>query len=215
MIHVITGGYGSGKTETAINLALAFNSRGAKTAIADLDIVNPYFRANDAREKLSRMGVKVVAPDSANTNADVPSLPAEIASMFISYDEAVFDVGGDDQGAYALGRYHDSFAKNEYNMYFCVNPYRPGCSDVQEIDETIRAIEHSSRLKITHLINNANLKRDTTAETVTRGIAFAQQASDKLSLPLAFTAVTREFLPLLPEGMPALELNLHLLLPWE
>ena len=116
MIYIITGHYGSGKTEIAINLAQKLKN----PVIVDMDIVNPYFRTADAKDKLEALGVKVITPEFANTNVDIPSLPPEIFSALQGTNDVILDVGGDEDGAIALGQFNKYF-QNGYEMYFVMN----------------------------------------------------------------------------------------------
>lgn len=126
-LTLFAGHYGSGKTNLAVNYALALRRSGKKVRIADLDIVNPYFRTKDSAEELAAAGIELVSPTYANTNLDIPALPQEIYGLFERRDScAVIDVGGDDAGAYALGRFAPLILEeNDYEMIFTVNFYRP------------------------------------------------------------------------------------------
>ena len=157
-IVIFTGHFGSGKTEVAVNYALQAAGKGKKTAIIDLDIVNPFFRTADARNTLEAEGIKVITPIYANTNVDVPSLPAEISGMFEdrSYN-VIIDVGGDDLGARAVSRYRDQIVREDYIHYFVVNTRRPMTRTKEEIVKMILEIQSSANLKVDKLVNNANI----------------------------------------------------------
>lgn len=204
MITIFTGHFGSGKTEVALNFAV-LNS----ATIVDLDIVNPYFRTNDAKNELAELGIEVIASQFANTNVDLPSLPDKIFSVFNSSEPVVFDVGGDEEGASALGRYNPYFIKNGYEMYFVININRPQTSTIEGIQEMIEMIEQTSRLKVTGLINNSNLLHLTTREDIEKGERLVKEASDKLSIPFIFTSAKRGF-----AKENELSLNLYLNLPF-
>ena len=152
-INIFTGHYGSGKTEIAINYALKLKEKHEKVVICDMDIVNPYFRTNDAREFLTEKGIRVIAPDYACTNVDIPVLPGDILSVFSDKETyAVLDIGGDDDGAVALGQYFRYMKDEDYNMFFVLNTLRPLSSTIEDIKELAANIEYISRLKITSLI---------------------------------------------------------------
>ena len=216
-IQIVTGHYGSGKTEFALALALSKNLCYNKKKIVDLDIVNPYFRTNDAATYLKENGVDVIASDYASTNVDVPALPASVISVFDDKETfAVLDVGGDDEGATVLGRYHDFITAQDYERYLVVNTKRPLTATVEEILEQKEQIEYSSRLRITKLVNNTNLSYETSVSDLLEGQKIVQQAADKCGLPIGFICGKQEILEKLPAEMqtPRLTLNLQMKLPF-
>ncbi|MDP4133522.1 MAG: hypothetical protein Q8882_05875 [Bacillota bacterium] len=188
-VTVFTGHFGSGKTEVAVNYAIA----NKVSAICDLDIVNPYFRTNDAKKLLNEKGIKVIAPNFASTNVDIPSLPPDVYSVFASCESAILDVGGDEDGATVLGRYRQLFKDSETEVFMVVNVFRPETSDVEGIALMKDAIENASRLKISGLINNSNLLELTTREHIERGEELVKKACGELSLPFIFTSAMREY----------------------
>ena len=151
---MFAGHYGSGKTNVAVNLALKIKQDGYNVKIADLDIVNPYFRTKDSEAELEAKGIKLISPKFANTNVDLPALPAE--SYRLVQDKSTYgimDIGGDDRGAYALGRYVNAIKEeNNYRMAFVVNCYRPLTSTVEDTVEIMREIETACGLKFTCII---------------------------------------------------------------
>ena len=197
-IYITVGHYGSGKTEFSINYALFLKKTYEKVVLVDLDIVNPYFRSNDARELLEKQGITVIAPDYAGTNVDIPALPPQIASIFNTDNAAiVIDVGGDDDGAIALGRYKHFFDNTNYEMSLVVNTRRPLSKTVDEIIEMKQNIEIASRLKISNLISDTNLAGETTKEIIEEGFSVVSSAAKKLDLPVKY--VVSEFLADFPE----------------
>lgn len=187
---VITGHYGCGKTNLAIGLALALAKKGPVTVV-DLDIVNPYFRTAERRELLEAHGVRLLAPNFAGTNLDVPSLPGSIlGELRAGSGTMVFDVGGDDAGAVALGQYAALLEERGYEMLYVVNPYRLLTSRPEDAAESLRQIEAASRLRATALVNNANLGPLTTPAVTERGIAFGKRLSGLTGLPVRFTVCT-------------------------
>lgn len=191
---IVTGHYGSGKTNVAVNLALALKGTGADVTLVDLDTVNPYFRAADSRKLLVSQGVKCIIPDYANTNVDIPSLPAEINSVFDYVPRSdgvpsysVFDVGGDN-GAVALGTYSARFAHHGYDMLYVINKYRPLTETPAEALGIMREIEHYSRLRHTAVINNSNIGEITTSEDIAGSYGYARAVCELSGLPLAFTS---------------------------
>lgn len=199
-IHIIVGHYGSGKTEFAINYALALKKHFKTVYIVDLDIVNPYFRTNDVKEKLEKMGLSVIASPYASSNVDIPALPPDIFKVFSDESSAVvFDVGGDDDGAVALGRYKQYFDAETPEMLFVINPYRPLTAERDQIIEMIRSIEAVSRQKVTGLVNSANLAGMTTKEETMTGRRITESVSQATGIPYLYTAVTPEVLAQLPQ----------------
>lgn len=186
-IHITVGHYGSGKTEFSVNYALFLKKTHDKVILVDLDIVNPYFRSNDARKLLEDAGITVIAPDYAGTNVDIPVLPPEVMRIFNSPDaQIVVDVGGDDDGAIALGRYKQFFDRADYEMNLVVNTRRPLSSTVEEIIEMKQNIEFSSRLSVTSVIADTNIADETTKEIIEEGYLITKQAASEMNLPVKY-----------------------------
>ncbi len=185
-LTLFAGHYGSGKTNIAVNYAIALAKEGKSVCIADLDIVNPYFRTKDSAKQLEDAGVTLISPQFANTNVDLPALPAEAYRLV--QDKAIYgvmDIGGDDRGAYALGRYVP-FIKEEgnYRMIFVANCCRPLTTTAEEALEVMQEIESACGLQFTDIINNSNLGPETTAETVTESLPYIQKLSELSGLPV-------------------------------
>ena len=217
-ISIFTGHFGSGKTEVAVNYAIKLSEMYNKTAIVDFDIVNPYFRTADVRSELESRGIKVLAPLYANTNVDVPSLPPEINMLFENKDyHIVFDVGGDDLGAKVLSRYNTEILEDDSEMYFVINTRRPMTLSDMGIEEMVRDIEASSRLKIDWLVNNTNLLGETTPEVIREGGKIIQKVSEKLGIPVAFISGMSPVLRQPGEwpGSALLYMKKHIILPWD
>ena len=190
-IRVIAGHYGSGKTEIALAAALSAREAGAPSAVVDLDIVNPFFRSAEQEALLRESGVELFAPGFALTAADIPILGAEILSVFERPElYAFFDVGGDDAGAAALGRFHPQFEKTGYEMMIVVNPLRPRTGTVADAREMIERIEYRGRLKATHIIDNTNLGDETTPELLSAGREMIDALSRETGLPVFCRART-------------------------
>ena len=185
-LTLFAGHYGSGKTNIAVNYAFKLAREGKKVCIADLDIVNPYFRTKDSEAELKAMGIDLISPRFANSNVDLPALPAE--SYRLVQDRSVYgimDIGGDDRGAYALGRYVGAIkAEDDYRMAFVVSRYRPLTSTVEDTVEIMREIEGACGLKFTCIVNNSNLGAETTAQTVLDSIDFAERLSEATGLDI-------------------------------
>ena len=187
---VLTGNYGSGKTELALNFALQF-SQSLKTTLVDLDIVNPYFRSGEKAEEMRRAGVRMLMPTYAMTTVDIPALPAEIQSVFeVPSDKVIFDVGGDDTGAAALGRYYPSFTarRDETKMIFVINCMRPLTREPAEIIDLAERIMNRGRLQIDMLINNTNLADMTEPRMIENGEKVALACAEKLGVSEVITA---------------------------
>lgn len=193
-VTLFAGHYGSGKTNIAVNYALKMSAEGRKVVIADLDIVNPYFRTKDSAEELQKAGVRLISSEYANTNVDMPALPQDMYSITDDKSEyAVLDIGGDDRGAYALGRYAAAIkTENDYEMLFVVNCFRPLTKTVADTLEVMREIETACSMKFTAIVNNSNLGEETQAEDVINSMAYAEELSRATGLPIKMTAVKEE-----------------------
>ncbi|MCQ2411642.1 MAG: hypothetical protein MJ057_01680 [Sphaerochaetaceae bacterium] len=188
-VTLFCGHYGSGKTNIAVNYALALREKGLEVAIGDLDIVNPYFRSKDSSDELRAAGIEVIALPFANSSVDLPSLPSQAYSLVQNHARyAVLDIGGDDRGAYALGRYVPYILEeNDYEMVYVVNFYRPLTTTVQEAVEVMGEIETACRMKFTAIVNNSNLGAETTADDVRATMAKAQELGRVTGLPVLAT----------------------------
>ena len=193
-ITLFAGHYGSGKTNIAVNYALHLAKEGKKVCIGDLDIVNPYFRTKDSEDELAKAGVELISPQFANTNVDLPALPAEAYRLVEDKSiYAIMDIGGDDRGAYALGRYTPSIlAENNYRMAFVANCYRPLTRTPEEALEVMREIEAACGIRFTCIINNSNLGEETTPETIAASEAYIQKLSQLSGLPLWITTARED-----------------------
>ena len=189
-LTLFAGHYGSGKTNIAVNYALRLAGEGKPVCIADLDIVNPYFRTKDSAKELEAAGVHLVSPQFANSNVDLPALPAEAYRLVTDKDVyGIMDIGGDDRGAYALGRYVPAILEeNNYRMVFVANAYRPLTRTPEEALEVMREIEEACGLRFTDIINNSNLASETTAETVLDSVSYVEKLSQISGLPIFATS---------------------------
>ena len=193
-LTLLCGHYGSGKTNVAVNLAFYLKEQYNNVVVADLDIVNPYFRTKDSMDDFKARGIELICSEYANTNVDIPSLPANMYRLTADKDiTAVIDVGGDDRGAYALGRLVPEIkAENNFDMLMVINGYRPLTPDAESTVEVMREIEEACKLKFTGLVNNSNIGEETTAEDIIKSIGYANEVSQASGLPIVMTSVKRE-----------------------
>ncbi|MBE6716098.1 MAG: MinD/ParA family protein [Ruminococcaceae bacterium] len=193
-VIIIAGHYGSGKTNIAVNMALAMKKDGINTVIADLDIVNPYFRTKDSLERLTEAGIKLISSEYANSNVDIPAIPQDMYSIVDDKENHyIVDLGGDDRGAYALGRYADKLKEeNDYEMYFVFNMYRPLTPDAESALDVMREIEEACRMKFTAIINNSNIGELTDVQAVLTSVAECDKLSLSADIPVAFTCVSTD-----------------------
>lgn len=198
-IHIFTGHFGSGKTEFAINFAMELARGGRPVTIVDFDIVNTYFRTMDAKQPLEDMGIRVITPLFANTNLEMQTMPAEVLSVFEDRSRAVvFDVGGDEDGALALGQFRRFFEREGYRMYFVVNTKRPLTQTPEDIISYMVDIERASRLSITDVINNTNLAFETDTACLLSGHAAVEEACRRAHLCYRYISG----MPQVIEGLP-------------
>ena len=190
-VTLFAGHYGSGKTNIAVNYALKLRADGKPVVIADLDIVNPYFRTKDSEKELTEAGIRLISSQYASSNVDLPALPQDVYSIVDNNTEyAVMDIGGDDRGAYALGRYADSLKKeNNYEMFMVINMYRPLTRDVESTLEVMAEIEAACSMKFTAIVNNSNIGEETTEQDVLDSLGYADEVSKATGLLIRLTTV--------------------------
>ena len=188
---IISGHYGTGKTNVAVSLSVYSVISGNKTSIVDLDLVNPYFRMADNAEYVRQFGVRPIIPEYANTNVDMPTLPYEFYSVFDGDEKSIIDVGGDDDGAVVLSTHKEKIEKCGYKMVFVYNMYRLSISDPRDALTMMRDIEDASRLKFCGIINNSNLGAETTPEIIKASVKSATELSALSGLPVICTTVIK------------------------
>ena len=211
-LTLFAGHYGSGKTNIAVNYAIHLAREGKKVCIADLDIVNPYFRTKDSARELTAAGVELISPQFANSNVDLPALPAESYRLVSDWSiYGIMDIGGDDRGAYALGRFVPQILEEgDYRMVFVANPYRPLTRTPEEAMEVMAEIEAACGLRFTDIIDNANLGPETTEETVLSAVPYMQELSRLSGLPIFAHTAVEAIAPALAKTLtPVLPLRLQ------
>ena len=193
-VTLFAGHYGSGKTNIAVNYALHLKAQGKDVKIADLDIVNPYFRTKDSAEELAEAGIELISPEYANTNVDLPALPQEVYGLVQNRNiYAIMDIGGDERGALALGRYRPYILEeNDYEMVFVANFYRPLTRTAEEAVEVMREIEAAGGIPFTAIVNNSNVGAETTADDVKASFNETKRLSELTGLPVLFTSVKED-----------------------
>jgi hypothetical protein len=202
-IRIIIGHYGSGKTEFAVNYSMKLSKMGKKVAIADLDVVNPYFRSREQAAMMEQEGIKVISSSLGHDFAlALPSISAEVAGPIQNPEyDVILDVGGNSVGARVLARFYDDIIDNEYDMLCVVNTNRPETMELEGIIQHIQSIEMTTGLKVTGLINNTHLLRDTTVETVLESQDIIKVAAQKLGIPIKYISTLEKVAQQLPEGM--------------
>ena len=218
-IVIVAGNYGSGKTETAVNLAAACRKTGKSVVVADLDLVNPYFRTREARIPMEAMGIRVVLPDRQYLYADLPILTPAVADILRQpADVTILDAGGDDVGVTVLASLAAVLKDRPVRMLQVINAFRPFTGDVAGCLKIRQEIETSAKLKITGLVSNANLMDDTSVEHIYQGYELVKQVSTDTGLPMEFITATPEIKSKLDLGRiacPVLTIDRHLSPPWK
>lgn len=213
-VEVFIGPFGSGKSEVAINRALSIAAAGRAATFIDLDLVDPFFRARQAREALQAAGITVVAPGRQWDEVDLPLFPPEVFAALGGPGSILIDAGGETQGAIVL-RQILHLLPEDHAVYLVVNPYRPFMRTPAEIARTCRAIAEAAGAPVTALVANPHLAAETTVEVVRRGWEYVQAASTQLALPVAWTAVSAALLGQVALPGEIQPLDLHILPPWE
>ena len=218
-IVVICGNYGSGKTETAVNLAIQRSAQGIQVRIADLDLVNPYFRTREAKIPLEALGIDVVLPDARYHSADLPILSPAIAGMIKQPAElTILDAGGDDVGVTVLAAMENHLKKQQVQMLQVINAFRPFTQDVNGCIKIKDEIETSSKMKITGIVSNSNLMDETIPDHIYEGYDLLKRVSAETGLPIKFITAGSHILPLLDLTRfecPVLEINRRMNPPWK
>ena len=216
-ISIITGHYGTGKTEFSVNLALKLAAEGRRVMMADLDIVNPYFRSRERKAQLQEAGICLVSSSQACSDADVPALPAELLTILQNRElTGVLDIGGDPVGARVLARFQDKIAAEDYQLIYVLNANRPEVRTAETATNYLRAIEITTGLTCTGIVNNTHLCGETTPEEIRKGAALAAEVSRETGIPVLCHVAEERFaetLSDLPE--PVFPITIQMKKPWE
>ena len=205
-VLLLCGHYGSGKTNIAVNLAQKIKREYPTVTLADLDIVNPYFRSKDSALELEEAGIRLICSKYANSNVDIPALPPDLYALTDDRRmRAIIDVGGDDRGALVLGRIAPAIlSENDYEMLMVINCYRPLTRDAASTIEVMREIEYASGIRFTALVNNSNLGVETTAEDVLSSMSYANEVAAMSNLPIVMTTADEKLHGELADKIPNL-----------
>lgn len=218
-LYIVIGAYGSGKSEYAIHLARTLNDAGEDVILADMDVVNPYFRSRDVREDFAKLGIDVIAPEGEFKHADLPMLSPRIKGAIENPNKTVIlDVGGDPAGCRTLGRFSDSITTRGYKMLFVVNTKRPFTANPEEILIMKQMLEFTSKLQITEFICNTNLMEFTDSQIVSEGIEIVREAATTSNLPFNTYLVLSEYEAVVPAALYGLNrevMSYTLRKPWE
>ena len=216
---VVIGAYGSGKSEYSINLAREFSEQGEKVILVDLDVVNPYFRSRDVRDKFAEEGITVIAPEGEFQHADLPMLSPRIMGAVQNHKETVIlDVGGDPAGCRTLARYVDNIKKRGYKMHLVINTKRPFTADEAGITEMLNMLRFASKLEITEFICNTNLMEYTTTDIIEEGIRIIDEVAKRENITFNSFTVLDKYIDDIPNeigGKTRITLNYFLSKPWE
>lgn len=217
-LNIFCGHFGSGKSEVAINFAIKLADEGKKVTVVDMDNVNPFFRSTDAKDILEKHGIELIASEFVNTNLDMPTVPQETKKVFCDTSRTVvFDVGGDDDGAYILGQFNSYFMKEQYNMTLVVSTKRPLTETCDELYDMAQRIEYASRLKFCGIANNTNLGSLTDGDTLLSGYEEIRKLSKKMSIPVYMQCGTPKALEKLPDELKKdkFPMTIYIKKPWE
>jgi len=218
-VVIITGRFGSGKTEVAISYALSLARQASGVTLVDLDVVTPYFRSRESDEEMRRHGVDVIAPSAIGRYLDTPAITPQLLGAIQRADRhTILDVGGDRQGARVLGSFHAAICERGYEMLFVANPYRPFTGTAEGLAKSVAEIEASSRLKVSALVSNPNLIHETDLGMIKAGHSRIEEFAAKLGLPVAFVCVERRWVDALGSNhfaQPLLILDRFFVRHWE
>lgn len=216
-LAIFAGGFGSGKSEIAVNFAIDLATKSNHTVLADLDLVNPYFASRDAREKLMQRNVKLIAPGGDLAFGDIPNLPAEIVSLMKQDNDMLIDLAGDEVGSLVVGYLNQWVAKRgNYEFYLVINPYRPFARELGSLLELKQLLERAGMVKFTAIISNPNMVEETDLDVILEGHHLVVEYALKLGLPVRYLTVDKRLYGCLPAELKAIArtINLYLRPGW-
>ena len=216
-LSIVTGHYGTGKTEFAVNLALALAKDGASVMMADLDIVNPYFRSRERKALLEQAGIRMICSSQACSDADVPAIPPEVlTSLEDRTVRGVLDIGGDPVGARVLGRFQAQILSEDYQLLFVLNANRPEVRTPESAIAYLRGIEATTGLTCGGIVNNTHLCGETTPAEIRKGARLAASVSQETGIPIVCHTAEERFLPALEDlPEPVFPITIYMKKPWE
>ncbi len=218
-IIIYTGSFGSGKTEMVINQAIKALADKKKVVIADLDIINPYFRSREMREELNKVAIEVIAPPGKFAMADIPLISPQIKGLMEGSNRLLLlDVGGDATGAKSLSSFYPVLKSTKYQMNMVINPFRPFTKNCDDMKTMLRDIEQSSRLKMNGLISNPNLGSETDLELIIKGHNIVKEVSAQLNLPIHYIAIEQSIVQKISTDQfeeTIFPIKRYLKLPWD
>ena len=216
-VSIVTGHYGTGKTEFAVNLALQLAALDHKVMVADLDIVNPYFRSRERKALFQEAGIRLISSSQARSDADVPALPAELLTILENRDiTGVLDIGGDPVGARVLARFNDKIITEDYQLIYVLNANRPEVRSPEAAIAYLRGIEATTSLTCTGIVNNTHLCGETTPEEIRKGARLAEAVSRETGIPVLCHVAEERFVPELSDlSEPVFPITIQMKKPWE
>ena len=216
-LSIVTGHSGTGKTEFAVNLALAMARDGERVMMADLDIVNPYFRSRERRNVLEEAGIRLISSSQACSDADVPALPAELLTILEDRTvRGILDIGGDPVGARVLARFQPRIVMEDYQLIYVLNANRPEVREPENAIAYLRGIEATTGLICTGIVNNTHLCGETTEEEIRKGAALAAEVSRETGIPVLCHVAEEKFIPSLSDlSGTVFPITIQMKKPWE
>ena len=216
-VSIVTGHYGTGKTEFAVNLALQLAALDHKVMVADLDIVNPYFRSRERKALFQEAGIRLISSSQGCSDADVPALPAELLTILENRDiTGVLDIGGDPVGARVLARFNDKIITEDYQLIYVLNANRPEVRSPEAAIAYLRGIEATTSLTCTGIVNNTHLCGETTPEEIRKGARLAEAVSRETGIPVLCHVAEERFVPELSDlSEPVFPITIQMKKPWE
>ncbi len=193
-VAVFAGGFGSGKSEVALNWAMEKAQESTRVTLVDLDLVNPYFVSRDLKKELNHKGITLVAPSGDLSFGDVPHIPANILTHLRQDNDMIIDLAGDEVGTVVLG-YLSTWVKqrSSIDLYLVVNPYRPFAGDLDSVQELKAGLERAGRMAFTGIISNPNLVEASDVSTIMEGHQRVQAYARAMNLPVSFLTVHERF----------------------